>query len=103
MRATAAGLSPSGRMSGVARIGERQLDDEGRALAVTTTQGLHGAAVQAHEVPDDRQAKSQAAMRPRRSTVGLPEAVEYERQELGRDANAGIGDRQPPRCHRPCA
>jgi hypothetical protein len=44
------------------------------------------------ELLDDGKPQPQAAMPPRRAGVGLAEAVEDVRQEIGRDADAGVDD-----------
>ena len=56
------------------------------------------AAVQLDEVAHDREAEAEAAVRARGAAVGLAEALEHVRQEVGRDARAGVGDRDLERC-----
>ena len=48
------------------------------------------AAVQLDEVPHDREPEAEPAVHARGRAVGLPEALEDVRQELGRDALAGV-------------
>ncbi len=57
-------------------VGVRKLDDKGRALPVAAAEGLDAAAVQPREVTDDGKTEAQAAVRPRRTAVGLTETVE---------------------------
>ena len=44
------------------------------------------------EMPHDRKAETQSAMRPSGAGVGLTESFEHVRQEFGGDANAVVGD-----------
>ena len=53
------------------------------------------AAVQPHQIVDDRQAEAEPAVAPRRRAVGLPEPIEHVRQKRAVDADAGIGDFDP--------
>ena len=72
------------------RIG--QLDAERRARSSPGLDGVDGAAVQLHEVLGNRQPEPQAPRPPRRRRIGLAEAVEHVRQEISRDALAGVLD-----------
>ena len=68
-------------------------DGERRARAFARALGADRAAVQLDQLLDDRQAQPQAAVAAGGGGVGLAEAVEHVRQELGRDALAGVGRR----------
>ena len=70
----------------------RQVDDKRRALPFAPAVGADGPTVAFHDVPDDRQSNSQAAMHPGRKTASLPEAFENVRQEVGANADTGITD-----------
>ena len=61
---------------------------------------LHRAAVQLDEVPDDRQAEAEAAVRARRAGGALAEALEDVRQKRGVDAGAGVAHDDLERCRR---
>ena len=76
-----------GRRAGVAG----QPQPERRALVLAAALDAHRAAVQLDEVPDDRHAEAEAAVPAAHGAVGLPEPIEHERQELRRDADAGVG------------
>ena len=81
------------RLSG--GLGRRQIDGEGRAAAGCALDG-DAAAVRMHQLPGDGQSQPAAraacmAARP----VAAPEAIEDERQILGRDPLAGVADRDP--------
>ena len=54
----------------------------------------HAPAVQLDQVAHDGETEPEAAVRARGAAVGLAEALEHVRQELGRDAAARIGDAQ---------
>ena len=49
--------------------------------------------MQLDQVPHDREAEAEAAVRARHAAVGLTEAIEDVRQELRGDADAGVGTR----------
>src|SRR5439155_13066258 len=70
--------------------GERQPHGERRAQVRPRALGLHVAAVQLDQMTNDREPESQTAVGTRARAVGLPEAIEDVRQELGRDAAAGV-------------
>ena len=72
--------------------GDRQRHGEGRALALAGALGPDAAAVHLDELLDDGEPQAQAAVPPRRAGVGLAEAVEDVREELGLDAHAGVDD-----------
>ena len=74
--------------------GQRQPHREGRALAPAGARGAHRAGVQLGEVTHDRQPQAEAPVATRDRAVGLPEAVEDARQDLGLDPDAGVGQRQ---------
>src|SRR3954469_17745768 len=70
-----------------------KVNREGRSAAWTVAPGGHGAAMELHEVLDDRETKAEArrlAVCPR---VLLPETLEDERQERRRDATPVVFDR----------
>ena len=71
---------------------QRQRHDERGALVFAAALGPDGAAVQLDEVLDDGQAQAQPAVVARRGGVGLAEALEDHRQELGLDADARVAD-----------
>ena len=73
---------------------ERQLDDEGRADAFLAHH-RHLAAHQLGQLAADRQAEAGAAVLTRRRGVGLGELLEQGEDLVLRDADAGVGDRQP--------
>ena len=83
-------MEPPPRAGGGATVGrrgdQRQLDGERRAAADAVAVGAARAAVQLHDVPHDREADPQPAVRARAGAVGLAEAVEHVRQEFGVDA-----------------
>src|SRR5438093_11817650 len=72
--------------------GERQLDGEGRSLALALALDLDRAVVHLDEIADDREPETQAAMRPRGCAVALPEGLEDVRQEVGGDPLALVLD-----------
>jgi hypothetical protein len=74
------------------RRDDRQQDREGRPLAGAFAGDAHRAAVQLDELLDDGQSEPEAAVAAGRAGVGLAEAVEHERQEIGTDALAGVAD-----------
>src|ERR1051325_5086066 len=53
--------------------------------------------MQLNEVPRDRQTQSQSALLPRNRSFRLTKTIEHVRQELRRDAVAGIADCQSSR------
>ena len=61
---------------------------------MAVTFAVHGdlSAVQLHQMPRDGQAEAEAAVPARGAGVLLAEPVEDVRQELGRDADAGVLD-----------
>src|SRR6266850_706732 len=67
---------------------------------------MYGPSMDLNQVPDNGQTKAKAPMRARRRDVGLPEALEYVRQEVLTDPLAGIGHDNlnarinPPRANR---
>src|SRR6185295_12742316 len=65
---------------------------ERRAQALAGALGANAAAVQFHEVADDREAEAQSAILPAGSDVGLAEPLEHVRDELRMNADAGIAD-----------
>ena len=69
-----------------------QRHGEGRALADAGAAHVDVAAVQPHEIVDDRQPEPETAVAARRRAVGLAEAIEHVRQERAVDADAGVGD-----------
>ena len=78
------------------RVGDsfhRQEDTKRRTLADAFALGADVSAVQFHQVLDDRQTESQAAVGAREGLVGLPEPIEDERQKRGFEADAGVGHR----------
>ena len=70
----------------------RKVHGERRAVSFAGASRHHGSAVQLDQVLDDRETEAEAAVLARGRMVGLPEAVESMRQELGFDADPGIGD-----------
>ena len=54
--------------------------------------GMHGAAVHLDDVPHDRETEPEPAGLAGRAGVGLAEALEHVRQEVGADADAGVAD-----------
>src|SRR5262249_58301510 len=75
----------------------RRLDDgkphhERAALLPPLAERLGGAAVQAHQVPDDRESEAEAARRPLEALALLGEHVEDTPQHVGIDADAGVAD-----------
>src|SRR5262249_31172868 len=80
------------------RLGRRlgKDDRERRALSRSGAVYLHAAAVQLDQVPHDREAESDAALALAAADIlRLPEALEHVRQELRRDALAGVADDDP--------
>lgn len=61
-------------------------------LSRARTRRVHRAAVEFHQIPDDREAQTEARVRPRRRAVGLAKPVEDMRQEFPTDPLAGIDD-----------
>src|SRR5207244_2762869 len=57
------------------RVSGRETHREGRPQSVPRAFRAHRAAVQLHQVTDNRQPESEAAMLPRARAVGLPEAI----------------------------
>jgi hypothetical protein len=51
---------------------------------------MHGASVQLHELPDDGQAQTEAALLPRRDFIGLTEALEHVWQKVSTDTPARV-------------
>ena len=51
----------------------------------------HRAAMELDQVAHDREPEAEAAEWPREAAVALAEAVEHERQHVGRDADPGVG------------
>ena len=72
---------------------QRQLDANRRAAALAGARRVDAAAVRLDEVPADREPQAEPAVRARERAVGLAEALEQVRQELRRDAFAGVADR----------
>src|SRR5687768_7471888 len=68
---------------------QRKPHEEGGALVAPATLGPDGSAVQLHDVPREREAKAQAAGRPRQAAVSLREWLEHDRKKLRRKACAG--------------
>src|SRR5262245_13590556 len=68
--------------------GQRQADHELAPLVRTSAVGLHRAAVQFHDPPNDAQSDPQTARRARDGVVELSEEVENQQQLLGGDAHA---------------
>src|SRR5438067_753978 len=79
---------------GVARLDilrrHREPHREGGALALARTRGRHRAAVPLDQVAHDRQPEPQPPVRARARAVGLPEALEDVRQEVGRNPDARV-------------
>src|SRR4030095_5274921 len=69
---------------------QRQFDHKGRASRLSRTLDRDGAAVQLAQAADQGEAETETAARPRARGVTLSEAVEDVRQELRRDADAGV-------------
>ena len=69
---------------------QRQADHELRPLAQPVALGLDGPAVHLDEVPHERQADAQPALRPAVGRVRLDEQVEDPGQHLRRDADARV-------------
>src|SRR5688572_1079468 len=69
-----------------------QRDGERRPASFPLAVGADGAAMQLHQVANDRETESEAAVLASRAGIGLTEAVEDEREKRRRDADAGIGD-----------
>ncbi len=71
---------------------ERQHYRECRTLVFTRTFRSHSAAVEFHQVPDDRQSESQTPVSLSNRAVCLSEAIEHVGQKLSRNALSGIAD-----------
>ena len=69
------------------------LHAERGALIDTAARRFDGAAVHLRQLPGNRQAQAQSAALARDAGIRLTEPLEHVRQELGRDADAGIADR----------
>src|SRR5215831_8341183 len=69
----------------------RETDGKSCAFSSTSAFRVHHPPMTLYQVPDNGQTKSKTAMRPCRRDVGLPEALEYIRQEVLTDPLAGIG------------
>ena len=61
---------------------ERQPDAKRRAAARTRAGRRHCSAVHFHQVLDDRQPESEAALCPGERLVGLPKPIEDKREEF---------------------
>src|SRR6185437_2019464 len=72
------------------RDGQRH--DKGASLVFAGTLDPHGTAVKLHESPHDRQPESQPTVAARCRRICLAKSVEYVREELGANADAGILD-----------
>src|ERR1700749_1282281 len=72
----------------------RQRHGESRAAPLAFRLGADRAAVEFDEVPDYREAEAEPAVLSGRGAVRLPEALEDAGQEVSRDADARIGDRE---------
>ena len=70
----------------------RQRHRERRTTARTRTRRRDGAAVQLHQVVDNREAEAEPAVRARRAGLSLAEAVEDVRKKLRADPRAGVAD-----------
>ena len=99
--ATARGSALAGCAARLAAEADRQDDRERRSLAAPLAVGADGPAVQLDEVPRDRQAQSEAAVDARGRAVSLAEAIEHEREELGRDARCRCPPLRFPSTRRP--
>src|SRR5437762_5050571 len=73
-------------------IAGRQPDREGGAAALTGTRRRHRPAMQLHDVPDDGEAETEAAVGAGQRRVGLPESIEDERQHVAMNADTAVGD-----------
>ena len=92
--AASSGCAPPAGGSGVRRMARTGSWTENAAPRLRPSLcDLHLPAVQLDDVPDDREAETQPAVRPRDRAVALPETIEDERQELRCNALAGVGDR----------
>src|SRR5262249_24977811 len=69
----------------------RQTDGKSCAFSSTSAFRVHHPPMTLYQVPDNGQTKSKTAMRACRRDVGLPEALEYVRQEVLTDPLAGVG------------
>src|SRR6185312_7249324 len=74
------------------RSAHRQTHDEARAGALALALRLDRPGVQLHQVMDDRESQSEAAVAPPDRAVLLAEALEDVRQELRLDPLARVGD-----------
>src|SRR5262249_8591599 len=74
----------------------RQTDGKSCAFSSTSAFRVHHPPMTLYQVPDNGQTKSKTAMRPCRRDVGLPEALEYIRQEVLPDPLAGTGQHSAP-------
>src|SRR5919108_175315 len=83
-----------GRRDGFASVPQRQPHRERRPRAVAGAFRPDMAVVQLHEIADECEAKTDAAVDARHRAVRLAETIEDVRQEGGRDADARIADRQ---------
>ena len=86
------------RRRSVARAGAvagAERHDERRALTDARAADLDLAAVQPHQIVDDRQTEPETTVSTRRRAVGLPEPIEHVRQKGGIDADAGVRDLDP--------
>src|SRR5206468_1366475 len=63
------------------------------AAAIAAVHRLHRTAVQLDQMLDDREAEPAAAVRARTRRIGLAEAVEHVREELGRYARTVVANR----------
>ena len=73
----------------------RQSNDKRRTLIESIAMRLHVAAVLFDQVAGDGETQSKAAVPAGGAAVGLPEAIEDERQEVRRNAGSRIANRQP--------
>src|SRR5918993_3841327 len=67
-----------------------QLQAEGGAFSFSGTLDCDRAAVQLDEVPHNRHAETKTVVTAAHRTISLAETIEHERQELRRNADAGI-------------
>lgn len=73
-------------------LGRGDPDDERRSLALPLALGADRSAVKLDELADEGEPDAETAVRPGRPAVGLPEALEGMRQEVGADPLAVVPD-----------
>ena len=72
--------------------GYRELHGDGGPMSFARALGADRPAVHLDQLADDGQAQPETSGPSRRSDIGLTEALEHVREELGMDADPGVGD-----------